>query len=131
MNTTLITWIITVLAVERITEIIINGAIFERPRHWILSKNNFFSELFGCGYCMSVWVSAIFAWALPGQFFNNQYLDIGVKIFAVHGLSNVLHELFKRWFDKIPILLCLQRVEPTKQESYQPEVYNESNHTQS
>lgn len=125
MENNLIIWLITVLAVERITEIIINGAIFERPRHWILSKNNFFSELFGCGYCMSVWISAIFAWALPGSFFNNEYLNIVVKIFAVHGLSNILHELFKRWLDKIPILLCLQRVEPKQ------EVYYESNNPQS
>lgn len=126
MENNLIIWLVTVLAVERITEIIINGAIFERPRHWILSKNNLFSELVGCGYCMSVWVSAIFAWALPGCFFNNEYLNIATKIFVAHGLSNILHELLKRWFDKIPILLCFQRVEQPKQE-----VYYESNNSQS
>ena len=110
--TIVLAWVLATLAVERMTEIIHSGEIFETPRHWILQKDNFFSALLGCGFCLSFWVAATVAWGLPGEIIAScAVMDIVVKTFALGGLANIAHEFLSRWFGQIPIILAFQRVE--------------------
>ena len=114
-----ILWTLAALAVERITEIIHNGSIFESPRDWASRRSNFFASLLGCGFCLSVWVAAIFAWGLPGVFIPLGFLNVVLKTFILMGLSNILHELLSRWFEKVPVLLAFQRLDNGQSETVQ------------
>lgn len=107
----MIPWILAALAVERITEIILTGEIFRSVRFWVLSKDNFWSGLLGCGFCLSAWVSALFAWALPGSVLGWEPLNIMAKTFALMGLANIIHEGLVRWFVRMPIVLAFQNTE--------------------
>lgn len=107
----ILAWFLALLYIEAVTEIIINGSVFNRPRNWLSKKSEFFSGLLSCGYCFSVWVSTI-AVFLPGKpiscLYDNDFGLIGdavVKIFAAHRLSNIFHEFIHRWLNKVPIML--------------------------
>jgi len=38
------------------TSIIVWGAIFERPRNWVINHSKFFGELITCTLCTGTWV---------------------------------------------------------------------------
>jgi len=107
----LITWVLAIVAVEAVTEILVAGAIFDVPRAHLLAKQNFFSELIACGHCTSVWVAASMAWALPGTFTSFIVIDILIKTFALHRLSNYLHEIRVNWISGIQIALVVHKTE--------------------
>lgn len=99
----LIIWAGAVIFVEAITEIIISSEILFRFRNFITKLNrNILGKLVSCGYCMSVWVSILIAWSLPGCITSIWLLDVIIKIFILHRCSNVIHELFSRWFKRLP-----------------------------
>ena len=94
----LLIWLLIIIAVEAITEILIDGVIFFKFREWIFnSKITFLTIIFSCGYCLSVWVSMGFVYFLP-SITGILIPDLIIKTFALHRLSNVYHELMKRWF---------------------------------
>lgn len=122
----LILWLLAILYVESLTEIIISSSIaqkFKEPLYnfhlWCMSGNwllrntlgrltGFVHELTSCGQCTSVWVAATVAWALPGVLIvGAPFFDFVVKIFIIQRLSNVLHELFSRWFKRVPLTVSL------------------------
>lgn len=98
---TIIAWIIVILVVEAVTELVVQADIFIEVRGWISRHSNFFGRLVSCGYCASVWVSAGLAWILP-PIINMWFIDILLKTFAVHRISNILHEAFSRWLGRYP-----------------------------
>lgn len=97
-----IKWILSIIAVEAVTEIIINGEIFLPIRNTLSKMSVFLRKLLSCGYCSSVWVAASIAWALPGTVTGYLVIDIIIRTFVLHRLSNLAHELFGRLFARLP-----------------------------
>lgn len=72
----------------------------------------FCKALLSCGYCVSVWVAASVAWMLPGSPASHSpielpamailIIDIILKTFVLHRLSNWQHEATVRWLKRIP-----------------------------
>lgn len=114
MLSSLMIWIFVIIYVEAVTEVIVSGSIFVRFRNAISKKSEFLGDLISCGYCLSVWVSATIAWGLPGRIFQSMsqhqaffYVDIFVKIFVLHRLSNILHEGISRWIGRYPWVVSI------------------------
>ena len=103
----MISWILCVVAVEAVTEIVVTSEIFLRLRNFIAKISDFFGGLVGCGYCLSVWISASIAWALPGVVTDIWCIDFIIKVFVLHRASNALHELLSRWFSRLPWFLMI------------------------
>lgn len=95
--TTILTWILAVIAVEAVVEILTTSTLLNVPRAYILAQQNLLSELISCGWCTSVWVAASFGWALPGAITGYVVIDILVKTFALQRLANYLHEVRANW----------------------------------
>lgn len=106
----LIKWVMIIIVVEAITELIISGDIFLNLRNWLAKKSIFLHKLLSCGYCFSVWVAATIAWLAPGNVSENIIINIFVKIFVIHRLSNIIHELFQRLFDRTPISIVFNHI---------------------
>ena len=125
--------IVMFVAVEAITEIIVDGDIFFKIRNFLARINPWFlGELLKCGYCLSVWVAIPFGLAIGVKYvmtyteytnllkllhLNNEicnYYYIIVLcvafVFFTHRISNVIHESFKRFFDRYPFVLLHQQV---------------------
>jgi hypothetical protein len=99
----LLIWVGAAIFVEAITEIIVSSDILFGFRNYIIKLNrNFFGKLVGCGYCMSMWASMPVAWLLPGSITSLWLFDVVIKTFILHRCSNVIHELFSRWFKRLP-----------------------------
>lgn len=103
-------WIIAIVFVEAVTELLLNGEIFEKAREVAYNLSDFTAKLVACGYCASVWVSASIAWMLP---IGSPYkiLDIILATFVLHRLSNIFHEFVSRWLGRIPWTLQLHKTE--------------------
>ena len=95
-------WAAVVIFVEAVTEIIVSGEVFFGLRDAISSKSEFLGKLVNCGYCTSIWVSATVAWAVPLPVTGHWFVDIPIKIFVIHRLSNAFHELIYRWLERVP-----------------------------
>lgn len=106
-----IQWLMAVIVVEAIVEIIVDSELFMPWRVFISKRTSivgrFLGKLSTCGYCASVWVSALIAWALPGHVFSIYIADIFIRIFLLHRLSNIVHELFHRWLNRHPFGLFI------------------------
>ena len=114
---TLLIWLAAVVAVEAVTEIVVSS---DMPLIlWFRDKcarynPMFLGKMFSCGYCMSVWIAAMVAWALPGHLTNYFVVDVIIKVFVLHRCSNVLHEAFSRWFKRLPFEFVLTKVEASQ-----------------
>lgn len=107
----MIAWLFAIICVEAITEIIINADIFLGLRTFLSKISpSFLGKLFTCGYCMSVWVAGCIAWSLPGTITNYPIVDIIIKAFVLHRSANLVHEGFKRWFARLPLVFVLNWV---------------------
>lgn len=117
-------WLAVIMAVEALTEIITASKIMFGVRDWF-SRNPdpkgfwaklraWVGELLNCGYCTSVWVAlaaahfaptgkcvgcTLYAWPI---FF--------IKVLVIHRASNLLHELFSRWFSRSPFEFVLTHI---------------------
>jgi hypothetical protein len=127
---TIICWVAAVAYVEAVTEILLTGNIFSNQRHWLLNRSNepfawyekgpykwficFVAELATCGHCLSVWVAGTIFWALPLTLTDYEIVDYAIKLFFLHRMSNVLHELLSRWFNRIPFNLVITKIENTQ-----------------
>jgi len=107
-------WLVLItISVEAITEIIVSGDIFTELRGWFSRQKNwllnFISRLITCGYCCSVWVSALLAWYIP---IYSEYwiMDLVIKTFVVHRLSNWFHEFMSRWFGRHPWTCVIHKI---------------------
>jgi len=103
--TILLIWIILIISVEAVTEIVTSSNIFLSLREWIYLKSDFLGKLIQCGYCTSVWISAMVAWAAPTPF--HPIFGYFIALFAIHRLSNLWHEFTVRWLNRAPIAISL------------------------
>jgi len=93
---TLVIFCVLPIVCEAITELIGASDLFKPMRgYFIKRKIPFFSGLFECKYCLSVWVSAFvcsMCWMALGVGANIIFL--GVLVLVIHRLSNILHLIF-------------------------------------
>lgn len=103
----IITIIIFAIVTESIVELVTTGSIFFSIRNWIAKKPylSFVHDLISCGYCFSVWVSGLVTLAYQITFCDMIVIDYLITLFLVHRLSNLVHELFSRWFGRLPFTL--------------------------
>ena len=53
--------LIWILAAYGMSQILVYGTIFDKPRNWITKKSTFFGDLLGCMMCTSTWVGFFFS----------------------------------------------------------------------
>ena len=53
--------IIWILAAYGMTQILVYGSIFDKPRDWIKTNSTFFGDLISCVMCTSTWVGFFFS----------------------------------------------------------------------
>jgi hypothetical protein len=111
MNTIIFQWVALIIAIEALTEIIVDSKIMLPLRNWLTKVNpGFLGELVKCGYCFSVWPSFPAAFILQGDIFGIFILDIFIKWMLLHRLSNVFHGVISRIFNRQPFHLVHQRI---------------------
>lgn len=90
-----------IILTELLTELIVKSVLF-KPLRARASINQWLYDLFHCGYCMSVWVSAgvVFTIGTSYDFTGVSLLDLGLTSLIVHRLSNYLHNFNDKWLDK-------------------------------
>jgi hypothetical protein len=106
----LLGWFAAVVAVEAITEVVVQSDLFIKLRNVLFKISpGFLGKLLSCGYCFSVWVSII-GWFMPGTITNIYILDGILRVFLLHRLSNVIHEFFMRWEKRLPLVIVFNKV---------------------
>lgn len=110
MMINIIVLLLLVIAVEATTEIITSsklvGPLQNKWKRWtypvhtpprsgiIRSLMVFVDDLWSCGYCTSVWVSAFFSLFAP-HIFSNIFINWLVSVFVLHRLANWLHVVYE------------------------------------
>lgn len=101
--------ILLALAVEAITEIITSSEIMSPLRLLIREKafpyppeddiqTRFYAwldKLISCGYCTSVWISALISVWYDYVMVNSRWMSTIILIFAIHRLANWIHVLYE------------------------------------
>lgn len=107
--------LLSVIVVEAVTEILADSKFFNWFRAWLYPKNFnintvscfinnirlYLFALFNCGYCLSVWVSALVAYMALGIYRLDNFdgLPDWIKwlgvTFILHRLSNWLHVVYE------------------------------------
>ena len=123
-------WLAVIIAVEALTELIVSSSIMFPIRDWfakppeekkrgcfkscLLKIRGFIGELINCGYCTSVWVAFLAApFAPTGKCTGCVLYAIPIfliKVLVIHRLSNLIHELFMKWFGRSPLSLVLTHI---------------------
>jgi hypothetical protein len=127
-------WIFAIVFVEATVEIEVESELFIAIRSRISQFSVFgrlkwlgwyFNGLLSCGYCLSVWISAVIALFIPTTILDANtvgsvigridatwpfvVVDYIIKIFVLHRLSNVWHELVYRWLERMPYMLAFKK----------------------
>lgn len=115
-------WMAVIVAVEALTELIVASQFTFPIRDWfsrISEPKGFWQKLrawvgylLNCGYCTSVWVAMLAAgffvpvpdYAICAKYSIPIYI---IKVLIIHRLSNLMHELFKKWFNRSPLSVVL------------------------
>lgn len=105
--TTLTLWVTAVIAVEAVTEVLVDSSIFFNFRVWVSKWSKFFGELLSCGYCTSVWVAGVFALIIPLNVVDSRCVNLILCWLVLHRLSNVLHGIVGRIMKRLPIEMVL------------------------
>ena len=114
--TSFVTYLLIVIAAEAVTEIIGEAEVFASLRAGLKRLPGFLGwylgGLFGCRYCLSVWVAfgaaIVYPWAIvPGDGWLTVVANFTVTAFSIHRLSNLAHEILNRLLDKQPFLISL------------------------
>lgn len=107
--TDLFKWFMLIIATERAVELIIDSKIFEPLRmaikRWAYPDtppvDNMMQHLrvmldylLNCGYCLSVWIGAIFALFAP-PVFESRMVSWFVSTLVLHGGSNFYHVIYE------------------------------------
>lgn len=98
----MLSFLAAIILTELLTELIVKSGFFKPLRTKLKGINNWFQELFSCGYCVSVWVSAgvVFTIGTSYDFTGISVVDLGLTSLIVHRLSNYLHNFNDKWLDK-------------------------------
>jgi len=109
MITSLLIVLLLIIATEAITEIITSSTIvaplqtqwrtwtypIDKPPTGIIQRiMSFVDQLWNCGYCASVWVSAVLALAAPA-IFDYPIINWIIMTFVLHRLANWLHVVYE------------------------------------
>ena len=81
-------YILAIIAVEALTEIFVESALFDSFRVWLGRRHWLIDELVTCGWCVSVW-AAIIVFAL--LWYGLWWI---LAVIAIHRVSNFLHDIF-------------------------------------
>lgn len=108
-------WVVTIMtmivAIEAVTEIIVQAEIFTDLRGWIARKGPKLEYLVTCGYCTSVWVAGLCTLAAPSMT-GFWFIDMPVIWFAMHRMANQVHEGFSRWLSREPWSVVHTHIHP-------------------
>ena len=87
---------------EALTELVVKSVLLRNIRERIKNTCSFMKELLSCGYCTSVWVSGILVLSTSSVYplTENFIIDFIFNVVVVHRISNYLHNLNDKWFDK-------------------------------
>jgi hypothetical protein len=98
----LIQIILCVVLTELLTELVIKSVIFQPVRNVFFRLGKWFTDLFKCGYCFSVWIAigVVFLPHTPSPLTGNSWVDLGLMSLIVHRLSNYLHNFNDKFLDK-------------------------------
>lgn len=106
-------FVICIVAVEAITEILVDSKLFMPFRTWVSSKAYplnepppiglgriwvWFNDLISCGYCTSVWIAMSLSHVVPSPYLTWSILGFFqwvVVTAAVHRGSNWLHVFYE------------------------------------
>jgi hypothetical protein len=96
--------VFSVIFTEACTELLVKSKIFEPLRESLSQRSKFIKEMLSCGYCASVWVAIFPALVISAS--QPWYWGLAAFVFfvpVIHRLSNYLHNINDRWFDKFYI----------------------------
>jgi len=86
--------LILALFTEALVSLLTQSEIFSFISDWAKSGDSFGQRLLSCGYCLSVWVSAVVT--LPAAISLNYSVIFGfILVLAVHRMSNWFHHVFE------------------------------------
>ena len=93
---------IWILAAYGMSQILVFGSIFDKPRDWITKYSKFFGDLLGCMMCTSTWVGFFFSLAFysPTQHmiiipYTNIFFDGILASGSVWALNSLVE-----WFEE-------------------------------
>jgi len=124
MMTVFLAWMAVVVAVEALTELIVASQFTFPLRDWfarVAEPKGFCGKfrawvgyLLNCGYCTSVWVSMLAAHFVPTPGCTGcvkySIPIYAIKVLVIHRLSNLMHELFKKWFNRAPLSVVVTHI---------------------
>jgi len=94
--------LIWILAAYGMSQILVYGTIFDKPRNWITKKSTFFGDLLGCMMCTSTWVGFFFSLtfysptlAMCSIEYVNIFFDGMLASGSVWGLNAIIE-----WFEE-------------------------------
>ena len=94
--------LIWILAAYGMSQILVYGSIFDKPRNWITKKSTFFGDLLGCMMCTSTWVGFFFSLtfysptlAMCSIEYINIFFDGMLASGSVWGLNAIIE-----WFEE-------------------------------
>ena len=94
--------LIWILAAYGMTQILVYGSIFDKPRDWIKTNSTFFGDLISCVMCTSTWVGFFFSLTffsptidLVSIPYSNIFFDGLLASGSVWALNS-----FIEWFEK-------------------------------
>jgi hypothetical protein len=93
--------ILSTIFTEACTELLVKSAIFSSIRENLSQRGEFLKQVLSCGYCTSVWVASFPALILSLS--QSWFSGLAAFLFfvpVIHRLSNYLHNINDRWFDK-------------------------------
>ena len=94
--------IIWILAAYGMTQILVYGSIFDKPRDWIKTNSTFFGDLISCVMCTSTWVGFFFSLTFFSptiDFVSIPYSNIFFDGLLASGSVWALNA-FIEWFEK-------------------------------
>lgn len=94
--------LIWLLAAYGMSQILVYGTLFNKPRNWIKNNSKFFGSLISCIMCTSTWVGFLFSlvvWSPMGEFMTLPYLNVFfdgmLASGGVWGLNSIIE-----WFEE-------------------------------
>lgn len=110
MISVIFTWLILIVATERATELIVSSKIFEPLRsiikRWAYNSDEppsdtilqefkvMFDYLVNCGYCVSVWMGALFG-LFATRHFDSIFVSWFTSALFLHGMANLYHVIYE------------------------------------
>ena len=97
-----IKFLMVIILTELTTELVIKSEIFKPVRNIFFKLGDWFTQLFSCGYCFSLWAAAgiVFLTNTSYSLTENNWVNLGLTALVVWRLSNIFHNLIDKFTDK-------------------------------